>query len=112
MLAGECLGRAKDFGGLLLLASCAGSVPLINKLADDSRASKQYHVSFISSFLVGDLDKCIEILIDADRLSEAAFFARTYCPSQVSRIVALWRDKATRSLIGVGQKVVISNLDF
>lgn len=32
MLAGECLGRAKDYGGLLLLASCAGSVPLVNFL--------------------------------------------------------------------------------
>jgi len=110
MLAGECLGRARDFGGLLLLASCAGSVPLINKLADDSRASKQYHVSFISSFLVGDLDKCIDILIDADRLPEAAFFARTYCPSQVSRIVSLWRDKAARSLSGIGQKNVGESL--
>lgn len=29
MLAGECLGRARDFGGLLLLASCAGSAPLV-----------------------------------------------------------------------------------
>ena len=32
MLAGECLGRAKDFGGLLMLATCSGSAPLMNKV--------------------------------------------------------------------------------
>uniref|UniRef100_A0A0K0DCP9 Beta'-coat protein n=1 Tax=Angiostrongylus cantonensis TaxID=6313 RepID=A0A0K0DCP9_ANGCA len=32
MLAGECLGRAKDYGGLLLLATCAGSAPLLTKV--------------------------------------------------------------------------------
>ena len=28
-LAGECLAKARDFGGLLLLASCAGSSRLV-----------------------------------------------------------------------------------
>lgn len=29
MLAGECLGRARDYGGLLLLATSAGSATLV-----------------------------------------------------------------------------------
>lgn len=29
MLAGECLGRARDYGGLLLLATSAGSAALV-----------------------------------------------------------------------------------
>lgn len=29
-LAGECLSKARDFGGLLLLASCAGSENLVS----------------------------------------------------------------------------------
>lgn len=28
-MAGQCLSKAQDYGGLLLLASCAGSLPLV-----------------------------------------------------------------------------------
>lgn len=91
VLAGECLGRAKDYGGLLLLASCAGSKQLMNLLSTDSYAAGQHNVAFLSTLLLGDVEKCVNILIETDRLPEAAFFARTYCPSQVSRIVALWK---------------------
>lgn len=40
------------------------------------------------------LFKCLHF--STDRLPEAAFFARTHCPSQVPRVVALWKDKASR----------------
>lgn len=33
------------------------------------------------------LDNCLELLIKTNRLPEAAFLARTYLPSQVSRSV-------------------------
>lgn len=109
VLAGECLGRAKDYGGLLLLASCAGSKQLMSLLSNDSYAAGQHNVAFLSTLLLGDVEKCVNILIETDRLPEAAFFARTYCPSQVSRIVSLWRDKAARTLAGIGQKVSFDN---
>ena len=31
------------------------------------------------------LEDCLEVLIKTDRLPEAAFFARTYLPNEVSR---------------------------
>ena len=31
------------------------------------------------------IDECLEVLIGTGRLPEAAFFARTYLPDQVSR---------------------------
>ena len=34
------------------------------------------NVSFLSYFLLGDLEKCLEILIASNRIPEAAFFAR------------------------------------
>lgn len=37
------------------------------------------------SFLIFRLDACLELLIRTGRLPEAAFLARTYLPSQVSR---------------------------
>lgn len=47
------------------------------------------------------LDQCLELLIKTNRLPEAAFLARTYLPSQVSRVVKLWRE----NLAKVNQKV-------
>uniref|UniRef100_A0A915Q571 Beta'-coat protein n=1 Tax=Setaria digitata TaxID=48799 RepID=A0A915Q571_9BILA len=100
MLAGECLGRARDYGGLLLLATSAGSATLLSKLASDSQLSAQHNSSFLSHLLLGDLDKCLEILISTDRLPEATFFARTYCPSRVSvnSVVSLWKAKISRKI--------------
>lgn len=54
----------------------------------------------ISSFSTR-LDQCLELLIKTNRLPEAAFLARTYLPSQVSRVVKLWRE----NLAKVNQKV-------
>ncbi|ETN73300.1 hypothetical protein NECAME_04298 [Necator americanus] len=96
MLAGECLGRARDYGGLLLLATCAGSAPLLHKLAADSATNGHHNVHFTTSLLLGDVDACIESLIATDRIPEAAFFARTHCPSQLQRIMGLWKEKANR----------------
>ncbi|KAE9414600.1 hypothetical protein Angca_007695, partial [Angiostrongylus cantonensis] len=96
MLAGECLGRAKDYGGLLLLATCAGSAPLLTKLAANSAMDGHHNVHFTTSLLLGDVDACIEALISTDRIPEAAFFARTHCPSQLQRVMSLWKEKADR----------------
>jgi coatomer subunit beta' len=38
-------------------------------------------------FLLGKLDACIDLLVASGRAPEAAFLARTYRPSAVSRIV-------------------------
>ena len=38
------------------------------------------------------VEECLELLISTGRIPEATFFARTYAPSQVSRVLALWRD--------------------
>uniref|UniRef100_A0AAF5PGX4 Beta'-coat protein n=3 Tax=Wuchereria bancrofti TaxID=6293 RepID=A0AAF5PGX4_WUCBA len=109
MLAGECLGRARDYGGLLLLATSAGSAALLSKLASDAELSAQHNSSFLSYLLLGDLDRCLEILILTNRLPEAAFFARTYCPSQVDRVVSLWKEKISRKILD-GQKDIGESL--
>ena len=36
------------------------------------------------------------MLLNTGRLPEAAFFARTYLPSQVSRVVKLWRESLAK----------------
>lgn len=36
-------------------------------------------------------------MIDTNRIPEAAFFARTYLPSQITRVVGLWRDELQKT---------------
>lgn len=39
----------------------------------------------------------MQLLIDTNRLPEAAFFARTYLPSQISRVVKLWKEELKKT---------------
>ena len=41
--------------------------------------------------LLADLERYLEILLTSNRIPEAAFFARTYLPSEISRVVEMWR---------------------
>lgn len=92
-LAQECLHQAQDFGGLLLLATSTGNANMIEKLGADADETGSNNISFLSYFILGDLDKCLDILIKTDRIPEAAFFARTYAPSKIPSIVKLWKEK-------------------
>lgn len=112
-LAQECLHKAQDFGGLLLLATASGrlykhvgknwinlivyvlcitgNAEMVQRLGDDAIGAGMNNVAFLTRFLSGDLNACLEILINTNRIPEAAFFARTYLPSQISRVVQLWK---------------------
>ena len=92
-LVQECLIRAQSFGSLLLLASASSDQQLMSSIGDQSRKSGQFNIAFLSNFVLGKLESCLEILIENQRLPEAAFFTRTYLPSQTSRVIDLWREK-------------------
>ncbi|XP_041949813.1 coatomer subunit beta' isoform X3 [Alosa sapidissima] len=106
-LAQECLHHAQDYGGLLLLATASGNAAMVGKLAEGAERDGKNNVAFMTYFLQGKLDHCLELLIRTNRLPEAAFLARTYLPSQVSRVVKLWRE----SLSKVNQKAAESLAD-
>ncbi|XP_044147375.1 coatomer subunit beta' [Bufo gargarizans] len=106
-LAQECLHNAQDYGGLLLLATSSGNASMVNKLAEGAERDGKNNVAFLSYFLLGKMDTCLELLISTGRLPEAAFLARTYLPSQVSRVVKLWKE----SLSKVNQKAADSLAD-
>uniref|UniRef100_A0A8C2Z3R4 Coatomer subunit beta' n=1 Tax=Cyclopterus lumpus TaxID=8103 RepID=A0A8C2Z3R4_CYCLU len=95
-LAQECLHHAQDYGGLLLLATASGNATMVGKLAEGAEKDGKNNVAFMTYFLQGNLDQCLELLIRTNRLPEAAFLARTYLPSQVSRVVKLWRENLAK----------------
>lgn len=96
-LAQECLHQAEDFGGLLLLATSGGNSEMVEKLAEGAESSGKNNVAFLSYFITGQKEKCLELLASTGRLPEAAFFARTYLPSEVPRIVGLWKESLAQT---------------
>eukprot|EP00479_Gromia_sphaerica_P010524 TRINITY_DN4868_c0_g1_i1.p1 TRINITY_DN4868_c0_g1~~TRINITY_DN4868_c0_g1_i1.p1 ORF type:complete len:380 (+),score=91.68 TRINITY_DN4868_c0_g1_i1:419-1558(+) len=91
-LAEECLLRAKDLGGLLLLYSSKGDKKGIENLVELSKEKGRYNVTFMCLFLLHRVKDCINLLCDIGRIPEAAFMARTYAPSETARIVELWKE--------------------
>ncbi|XP_055335267.1 coatomer subunit beta'-like [Paramacrobiotus metropolitanus] len=95
-LAEECMIHAEDYTGLLLLAQCSGNLELMKRLASMADEKQQYNIAFTSYWSLGKLENCLEILIKSDRLPEAAFFAKTYVPSHINRVLAIWKEKMGR----------------
>jgi coatomer subunit beta' len=91
-MAEDCLSRAADLSGLLLLYSSLGDAEGVSKLASMARDQGKNNVSFLCLFMLGKLEECIQLLVDSNRIPEAAFMARSYLPSKVSEIVSLWRN--------------------
>nr|CAG4643737.1 EOG090X01FO [Lepidurus arcticus] len=104
-LASQCLQQAKDFAGLLLLATASGDVEATKGLSDATKEAGKNNIAFLTRFLLGDLEACLETLIQTNRLPEAAFFARTYLPSQISRVVQLWKDSLGKVNAKAGQSL-------
>jgi coatomer subunit beta' len=90
-IAESCMLRCDDLNGLLLMYTSLSVPKKIEELAVLAKKSKKMNISFLCHFLLNDLDACLATLIDSGRISEAAFFARTYCPSKISEIVELWK---------------------
>jgi len=63
----------------------------MTKLAALAADQGKNNVSFMCYFLLGNIEACIDLLCSINRIPEAAFLARTYAPSHVSRIVKVWR---------------------
>ena len=91
-LCEDCLLRGKDVSGLLLLYTAGSRRQGIQELIPLAKAAGKMNVAFMCHFLLGNVDACVEVLIESDRLPEAAFFARTYAPSRISDVVTLWKN--------------------
>lgn len=104
-LVKECMQKANDFSGLLLLSTASGDAQMLEELGTTSSAQGRHNIAFLSAFLRSDVERCLEILIETNRLPEAAFFARTYMPSQMSRVVELWREELGKVNEKAGQSL-------
>ncbi|XP_024979157.1 coatomer subunit beta'-1-like [Cynara cardunculus var. scolymus] len=106
-MAEDCLKHANDLSGLLLLYSSLGDAEEIAKLASLAKENGKNNVAFACLFMLGKLEDCLQLLVDSNRIPEAALMARSYLPSKVSEIVAIWR----KDLNKVNQKAADSLAD-
>jgi coatomer subunit beta' len=90
-LAKGCASRSGDLSGLLLLHSSAGDMEGMKALALQAKEAGRSNVAFIAFFVTGQVEHCIQLLIDTGRIPEAAFMARTYMPSMISGVLEMWK---------------------
>jgi len=80
-----------DYSDLLLLYSAVGNLAGMERLADAASKHGKTNVAFIAYLLTGNVESCAELLVSTKRFPEAAMFVRTYLPSKIDEIVALWK---------------------
>ncbi|CAH8358262.1 unnamed protein product [Eruca vesicaria subsp. sativa] len=95
-LAEDCMKYAMDLSGLLLLYSSLGDAEGISKLSSLAKEQGKNNVAFLCLFMLGRLEDCLQLLVESKRIPEAALMARSYLPSKVSEIVALWREDLSK----------------
>mmetsp|Transcript_31249 Transcript_31249/g.69528 ORF Transcript_31249/g.69528 Transcript_31249/m.69528 type:complete len:1001 (-) Transcript_31249:4758-7760(-) len=95
-VAEDCLRRAKDYSGLMLLYSARSDTAGMVALASEAQGAGKHNVAFLALFLLGRLTDCVELLVATNRLPEAAFFCRTYVPSLMSQTVQVWKQDLAR----------------
>jgi len=80
-----------DYSDLLLLYSAVGNLAGMERLAAAATEHGKANVAFVANLLTGNVETCAELLVSTKRLPEAAMFVRTYLPSKIDDIVALWK---------------------
>jgi coatomer subunit beta' len=111
-LAEECLLKAGDLNGLLLLYTSIARGEGIEKLAQLAVEQGKNNIAFMCYFQLRRVDACIDLLCNTGRIPEAAFFARTYAPGQVSRVVKLWREDLSKKGLARAAESLADPLEY
>ncbi|KAL3435890.1 coatomer WD associated region-domain-containing protein [Aspergillus tetrazonus] len=96
-LAQECFISAKDVGSLLLLHTASGNKEGLRTLASQASDAGLHNVAFSTLWSLGDVDGCIDLLVQTHRLAESVLFAQTYKPSRAPELVVKWKESLEQS---------------
>ena len=75
--------NAKDYSGLLLLASSLGDAESMAQLAELAHSAGKENIAFTAYMTLNNIPKCLQLLVETERYPEAAIMAKTYMPSEV-----------------------------
>merc|ERR1712129_374247 len=53
----------------------------------------KFNVAFNILFYIGDMEKCIDLLVQTDKIPQAAMMSRAYCPSKIDFVTKIWKEK-------------------
>ncbi|GKD22919.1 coatomer subunit beta'-2-like protein [Tanacetum coccineum] len=115
-MAEDCLKHANDLSGLLLMYFSFGDAEEIAKLASLAKENGKNNLAFSCLFMLGKLEDYMQLLVNSNRIPEASLTARSYLPSKVSKIVALWRkdlkkvNSITLTVCALGAFVIVSRV--
>ncbi|KAK2704617.1 hypothetical protein QYM36_016869 [Artemia franciscana] len=104
-LAEKCYEATQDFGALLVLSSSSGNLDKVSKLAEVAHRARKFNVAFTAYLLTQQNLKALNILVETNKLPDAAFFARTYLPSEVPRVTQLWKAEQQKTNAKVAQGI-------
>jgi len=62
----------------------------LSTLAESAEQAGKYNVAFEAAFIVQDVDRCLNILVKAKRMGEAAMFAKAHTPSRLAEVTQKW----------------------
>ncbi|KAJ3758110.1 coatomer WD associated region-domain-containing protein [Lentinula raphanica] len=91
-VAKECFENAGDLSALMLLLM---SMDELLKLAERAEKEGQHNLAWVIWWSMGEKERCVDLLIKTERVSEAAMLARTYAPSLVPKTVLAWKADLT-----------------
>ncbi|KAI5963158.1 SEC27 [Candida pseudojiufengensis] len=77
-LAQESFWLARDYSSLLLLLSSSNNKSQLIKLAEECELKGKYNIAWQAWWLVGDINKCLDLLIKSGRYTEAILFGTNY----------------------------------
>ena len=95
-LSKDCAEKANDLSGLLLMYTSYGDRASIEQLIVKARNIGKFNIAFVSSFILGDVHQCMDMLLEIGRVPEAALFARTYVPSRIGEVVQRWKTELSK----------------
>lgn len=90
-MAVESLERCHDWSGLLLIYTSLNDMAAVSQLGDRCLEAGQANLAFTCFHLTERHEECVELLQRTGKTGDAAFYARTYCPSYIEDAVAKWK---------------------
>ncbi|KAL4488970.1 hypothetical protein ABPG72_005757 [Tetrahymena utriculariae] len=108
----NCFKQSEDINSLLLIYTSLGLREELEELGKKAEEQKRMNVAFQIYFSLADLDKCIDILVKSGRISEAAMFAKTYCPSRISELTKLWKEDLIKSHHQFAAQKIADPMDY
>lgn len=96
-LAEKAMLNSNDLSGLLLLYSSLGNAQGMENLGLMALDKGRYNIAFVSLLMLGRVNECINLLVKANRVQEAAFMALSYAPSRVPEILHLWKTNLNKT---------------